>query len=102
VVAGPQTSLRLRRIRLAGRLAAAIGAGRITVAEGSRLAKKPNYDFEKRRKEMERKKKKDAKREERLQRKRDGLPDEEGEIPEIDVDGDASDDVSPTEAPAAP
>jgi hypothetical protein len=83
-------------------LAAAIGTGRITVAEGSRLAKKPNYDFEKRRKEMERKKKKDAKREERLQRKRDGLPDEEGEIPEIDVDGDASDDVTPTAAPAAP
>ena len=44
----------------------------------SAVAKKPNYDFEKRRKEMERKKKKDAKREERLQRKRDGVaePDE--------------------------
>jgi len=43
------------------------------------LAKKPNYDFERRRKEQDRKKKKDAKREERLQRKRDGLPDlEEG------------------------
>jgi hypothetical protein len=39
------------------------------------LAKKPNYDFEKRKKEQDRKKKKDAKREERLQRKRDGLPD---------------------------
>lgn len=39
------------------------------------MAKKPNYDFEKRKKEQDRKKKKDAKREERLQRKRDGLPD---------------------------
>jgi hypothetical protein len=36
------------------------------------LAKKPNYDFEKRKKEQDRKKKKDAKREERLARKRDG------------------------------
>ena len=43
------------------------------------LAKKPNYDFERRRKEQDRKQKKEAKREERLQRKRDGLanPDEE-------------------------
>ena len=39
------------------------------------MAKKPNYDFEKRKKEQDRKRKKDAKREERLQRKRDGLPD---------------------------
>jgi hypothetical protein len=56
------------------------------------LAKKPNYDFEKRKKEMDRKKKKDAKREERLQRKRDGLPDvEEGEegAPEGAVEGNA-------------
>jgi hypothetical protein len=36
------------------------------------LAKKPNYDFEKRRKELERKQKKDAKRDERLNRKRTG------------------------------
>jgi hypothetical protein len=44
------------------------------------LAKKPNYDFEKRKKEQDRKKKKDAKREERLLRKRgdgDGEPDAE-------------------------
>jgi hypothetical protein len=42
------------------------------------LAKKPNYDFEKRRKEQDRKQKKDAKREERLLRKRggDGTADE--------------------------
>jgi hypothetical protein len=36
------------------------------------LAKKPNYDFEKRKKEQDRKAKKDAKREERLERKRAG------------------------------
>ncbi len=36
------------------------------------MAKKPNYDFEKRKKEQDRKKKKDAKREERLARKRGG------------------------------
>ena len=42
------------------------------------MAKKPNYDFEKRKKEQDRKKKKDAKREERLLRKRgDGEPDED-------------------------
>ena len=34
------------------------------------LAKKPNYDFEKRKKEQDRQKKKELKREERLQRKR--------------------------------
>lgn len=37
------------------------------------MARKPNYDFEKRRKEMDRKAKKDAKREDRLQRRRAGL-----------------------------
>lgn len=36
------------------------------------MAKKPNYDFEKRKKEQERQKKKEAKREERLARKREG------------------------------
>lgn len=35
------------------------------------MAKRPNYDFEKRRKEIARKEKKDAKREERLERARD-------------------------------
>jgi hypothetical protein len=47
------------------------------------LAKKPNYDFEKRRKEEDRKKKREAKREERLLRKRaegDGGADAEGEV----------------------
>ena len=50
------------------------------------MAKKPNYDFEKRRKEIERKAKKDAKREERLERRRNGLPDE----PEVMVDADGN------------
>ncbi|MEO8337786.1 MAG: hypothetical protein ABI664_22610 [bacterium] len=37
------------------------------------MAKKPNYDFEKRRKELDRKKKKEDKRAERLQRRQDGV-----------------------------
>jgi hypothetical protein len=41
------------------------------------VAKKPNYDFEKRKKEMDRKKKKDDKRAERLARRQAGLPDED-------------------------
>lgn len=36
------------------------------------MARKPNYDFEKRRKEMDRKAKKDAKRDEKLRRKEEG------------------------------
>jgi hypothetical protein len=47
------------------------------------LAKKPNYDFEKRRKELERKQKKDAKRDERQQRRRAGGTDD-GELPADD------------------
>jgi hypothetical protein len=51
------------------------------------VARKPNYDFEKRRKELDRQAKKDAKREDRLRRKREGgtdngepaiLPEENG------------------------
>ena len=45
------------------------------------MAKKPNYDFEKRRKELERKQKKDAKRDERLTRKRNGTS-EDGDVVE--------------------
>ena len=41
------------------------------------MARKPNYDFEKRRKEQDRKAKKDAKREDRLRRKAAGLPEED-------------------------
>jgi hypothetical protein len=87
------------RAALAVRQAAACPSGRTTAAEGTRLAKKPNYDFEKRRKELERKQKKDAKREERLYRKKHGLP-EEGDVVEgddADVAGDAA-----ADAPAAP
>lgn len=40
------------------------------------MARKPNYDFEKRKKEMERKAKKDAKREDRLQRRVEETADE--------------------------
>ena len=55
--------------------------------EAGLLARKPNYDFEKRRKEEERKKKKDAKREDRLQRNRDNAStDVEGESPETGGD----------------
>lgn len=43
------------------------------------LPKKPNYDFEKRRKELDRKKKKETKREERLQRGHDETTDDQGE-----------------------
>ena len=58
------------------------------------MAKKPNYDFERRRKEQDRKKKKDAKREERLLRKRDGdgnelAEGEEGVAPPADDAGSA-------------
>lgn len=60
-----------------------------TGAEPPHLARKPNYDFEKRRKELDRKAKKDAKREERLQRKQENAengvegadPDLEGIVP---------------------
>ena len=59
------------------------------------LAKKPNYDFEKRKKEQDRKKKKDAKREERLLRKRgDGEPDGE---PDSESDGEPVDEEAPAE-----
>ena len=40
------------------------------------MARKPNYEFEKRRKEMDRKAKKDAKRDEKLRRKEEGIVDD--------------------------
>lgn len=56
------------------------------------MAKKPNYDFEKRRKELERKQKKDAKRDERLTRKRNGTS-EDGDVAEgEDEDGETAPD----------
>lgn len=45
------------------------------------MARKPNYDYEKRKKEADRKAKKDAKREERQRRRALGLPDEDGMEP---------------------
>jgi hypothetical protein len=51
-------------------------------AEARLLARKPNYDFEKRRKELDRKAKKDAKREDRARRRAAGLPDEPDETVE--------------------
>ena len=45
------------------------------------MAKRPNYDFEKRRKEIARKEKKDAKREERLERARDETADADALAP---------------------
>lgn len=46
------------------------------------MAKKPNYDFEKRKKEQERAKKKEAKRAERLARRQNGTVDD-GEDPDL-------------------
>lgn len=61
------------------------------------MAKKPNYDFEKRRKELERKQKKDAKRDERLNRKRTGGgEDGDGEV--VDADAAPVDPDGTTEA----
>ena len=45
------------------------------------LARKPNYDFEKRRKEQDRKAKKDAKREDRARRRAEGLPEDDAAEP---------------------
>ncbi len=46
-----------------------------TGAESPQLARKPNYGFEKRKKEMDRKAKKDAKREDRRRRREEGTED---------------------------
>lgn len=54
-----------------------------TGAESPHLARKPNYDFEKRRKEMDRQAKKDAKREERQRRKDAGEPEPVDERPDL-------------------
>jgi hypothetical protein len=42
------------------------------------LARKPNYGFEKRKKEMDRKAKKDAKREDRRRRREEARPEDAG------------------------
>lgn len=57
------------------------------------MARKPNYDYEKRKKEADRKAKKDAKREERQRRRALGLPDEDemtGEGGEGSEDGEGA------------
>jgi hypothetical protein len=65
------------RDRARWQIAGAAGAP-VPSFQAQALAKKPNYDFEKRKKEQDRKKKKDAKREERLLRKRgDGEPEDD-------------------------
>jgi hypothetical protein len=64
---------------------------RSTGVETPPLARQPNYDFEKRKKEQERKAKQDAKREERRQRQADEAAREaEGEAPAADDQGGAS------------
>ncbi len=63
------------------------------------MARKPNYDFERRKKEQDRKNKKEAKREERARRKAAGLgeeiegmvQDENGDWVMVEVDPDADD-----------
>ena len=59
------------------------------------MARRPNYGFEKRQKELEKQKKKEAKAEKKEARRREGLPDE-GEAAEdgeagAGTDGDAVD-----------
>lgn len=66
----------------------------LTHTELPLVARKPNYDFERRKKEMDRKAKKEAKREERARRKAAGLPDEGEEGADVDSDGDDDDDDS--------
>ena len=65
------------------------------------MARKPNYDFEKRRKEAERKAKKDAKLEAKKERKRLGIEEPEETIDLSDygierpADGESDDDAGP-------
>jgi hypothetical protein len=77
-----------------------------------RMARKPNYDFERRKKEQERRDKKEAKREERARRKAAGLPeeiafgalDENGDlihVDDVDEDADEGDESTSDETPAA-
>jgi hypothetical protein len=50
------------------------------------MPKKPNYSFEKRRKEQERQKKTEAKREEKLRRKQDERAPDESQLPAAEGD----------------
>ena len=65
----------------------ASGGGPTRYGSSQTMARKPNYDFEKRKKEQERKAKKDAKRADRQQRREDKRSDDgsepaEGELEE--------------------
>lgn len=51
------------------------------------MARKPNYNFEKRRKELDRKAKKDARREERRERQQEGTTGEGAPIGTIETAG---------------
>ena len=71
------------------------------------MARKPNYDFEKRRKEQERKAKKDAKRADRQQRRDDaraaGIDPDLADLEDLGVTdpaGDADEEGEPIEAQA--
>lgn len=64
------------------------------------MARKPNYNFEKRAKEDARKAKKDAKAAEKLQRKRDAALGIGGDAPAADGDDGADDDDDETATPA--
>jgi hypothetical protein len=57
--------------------------------EPTPLPRKPNYDFEKRRKELDRKARKDAKREDRQRRRDEESAKDEGGSPTAAGEGDA-------------
>ena len=65
---------------------------------------KPNFKFQKRQKELDRKKKNDEKLQRKMARKDalPGDPDAEADTEETDDDSDDSDDADDAEAPAAP
>jgi hypothetical protein len=53
------------------------------------LARQPNYDFEKRKKELDRKAKKEAKRDERARRRREGAAEDDTTANPQDTGSDA-------------
>ena len=62
-------------------IALAFTLNRTAGAETPHLARKPNYGFEKRKKEMDRKAKKDAKREDRRRREEEARADDTADSP---------------------
>jgi len=72
-----------------GRTRVRIHLGSMT-REESQLARKPNYDFEKRKKELERQAKKDAKREDRQRRRSEGAADESEQTTPVAQEGGAA------------